>query len=312
MWFILVLALACTLGLLAWFGYASARYAATPSVSASVVSLMHDQLSPTELRYRLIEQFGEPFFCDPDLYPVARPVPIAVVRERVQAISNSNPELYQGLTAHLGLAGPATLTDEQALQVYAEAKRLDAITLEPLDGRYRFRIRVPGNGRQGSAISGIIDADAVISDLNSEPDVQTCPRCLAGEAAIDTPNGSLPVKDLRQGMIVWTQDRDGTRQPAAIVETVEQRVPQQHDMLHVELSDGRALDVSPGHPTAAGQPIASLAQGALLDGAQVLEAELAPYQGDATYDILPAGETGTYWANGILLGSTLFEYAVHR
>ena len=29
------------------------------------------------------------------------------------------------------------------------------------------------------------------------------------------------------------------------------------------------------------------------------------YDGGATFDILPAGATGLYWANGVLLGSTL-------
>jgi len=29
------------------------------------------------------------------------------------------------------------------------------------------------------------------------------------------------------------------------------------------------------------------------------------YAGEKTYDLLPAGDTGVYWANGILLGSTL-------
>ena len=27
----------------------------------------------------------------------------------------------------------------------------------------------------------------------------------------------------------------------------------------------------------------------------------------ATYDVLPSGETGFYWANGVLLGSTLWK-----
>jgi hypothetical protein len=30
-----------------------------------------------------------------------------------------------------------------------------------------------------------------------------------------------------------------------------------------------------------------------------------PYDGTRTYDLLPAGATGTYWANGVLLSSTL-------
>jgi hypothetical protein len=29
------------------------------------------------------------------------------------------------------------------------------------------------------------------------------------------------------------------------------------------------------------------------------------YDGGATFDILPGGVTGAYWANGVLLGSTL-------
>jgi hypothetical protein len=37
--------------------------------------------------------------------------------------------------------------------------------------------------------------------------------------------------------------------------------------------------------------------------------ELVPYAGDRTYDLLPAGPTGAYWANGILLSSTLAQQA---
>src|SRR6266851_3459609 len=42
-----------------------------------------------------------------------------------------------------------------------------------------------------------------------------------------------------------------------------------------------------------------------LDGSTVTLWELVPYAGARTYDLLPAGPTGTYWANGILLSSTL-------
>ena len=43
----------------------------------------------------------------------------------------------------------------------------------------------------------------------------------------------------------------------------------------------------------------------LLDGARVILIERLPYKGTATYDLLPSGDTGFYWANGILMGSTL-------
>ena len=43
----------------------------------------------------------------------------------------------------------------------------------------------------------------------------------------------------------------------------------------------------------------------LLDGAQVTGIERVRYAGTTTYDILPKGSTGIYWANGIPVRSTL-------
>ena len=42
-----------------------------------------------------------------------------------------------------------------------------------------------------------------------------------------------------------------------------------------------------------------------LDHSIVKTAELVPYGQAYTYDLLPSGVTGFYWANGILLGSTI-------
>ena len=39
---------------------------------------------------------------------------------------------------------------------------------------------------------------------------------------------------------------------------------------------------------------------------RVVSADLVPYAG-TTYDLLPSGPTGTYVADGVLLGSTLFS-----
>jgi hypothetical protein len=44
-----------------------------------------------------------------------------------------------------------------------------------------------------------------------------------------------------------------------------------------------------------------------LNGATVATAALEAYDGGATFDLLPSGGTGAYWANGILLASTLAE-----
>ena len=43
----------------------------------------------------------------------------------------------------------------------------------------------------------------------------------------------------------------------------------------------------------------------MVDGARVASAERVRAAGSATYDVLPDGGTGIYWANGILLQSTL-------
>jgi hypothetical protein len=76
-------------------------------------------------------------------------------------------------------------------------------------------------------------------------------------------------------------------------------------MVHVVLADGRELLVSPGHRTADGRAMGSLHAGDELDGSRVTTWELVPYSQGSTYDLLPAGPTGRYWANGILLASTI-------
>jgi len=54
-----------------------------------------------------------------------------------------------------------------------------------------------------------------------------------------------------------------------------------------------------------GRALGDLNAGDLLDGAHVILLERLPYGGIVTYDLLPSGGTGFYWANGILMGSTL-------
>jgi hypothetical protein len=76
-------------------------------------------------------------------------------------------------------------------------------------------------------------------------------------------------------------------------------------MIHVTLSDGRELWVSPGHPTADERTFSDLKVGHILVGTQITRLEQVTYTGTFTFDILSSGSTGFYWANGILVGSTL-------
>ena len=80
--------------------------------------------------------------------------------------------------------------------------------------------------------------------------------------------------------------------------------PAGHQVVRLRLEDGRTVEVSPGHPTAGGSPVGALRTGDRFDGSVVTSTERIPYAGE-TWDLLPAGPTHTYWADGILLGSTL-------
>lgn len=132
-----------------------------------------------------------------------------------------------------------------------------------------------------------------------------CPICLAAGTRIETPDGPVPVEALRPGMAVWTADRTGRRVPGVVRAVRRRPVPPGPWMLHLVLEDGRAVTVSPGHPLGDGRVAADLQVGDHWDGSRVRAVERPRYTGGWTYDLLPSGETGFYWANGIRLASTL-------
>jgi hypothetical protein len=43
---------------------------------------------------------------------------------------------------------------------------------------------------------------------------------------------------------------------------------------------------------------------------EILSARSVPYAHDRTFDILPDSDTGTYYAGGVLIGSTLAQSAI--
>ena len=141
--------------------------------------------------------------------------------------------------------------------------------------------------------------------LKKEYQNKICPICLSENTVIDTPDGHVNVKDLKEGMTVLTQDNAGHKQTATILKTSKTKVPSTHKMVHITLDDKRELYVSPNHPTADGRLFGNLSIGDTLDGSRIASAELVPYNGTFTYDILPSGQTGFYWADGILVKSTL-------
>jgi hypothetical protein len=136
-----------------------------------------------------------------------------------------------------------------------------------------------------------------------------CPICLSGDTRIATPSGEVRARELGAGSIVWTVDANGKRMAAPLEATTRVPIAPGHVMAHVTFDDGRELSVSPGHPTCRGLDargkVADLVRGVRYDRSNVRAAEYVDYDGDATFDLRPAGPTGCYWANGVLLGSSL-------
>ncbi|MDO8617550.1 MAG: hypothetical protein Q7N87_01500 [Candidatus Uhrbacteria bacterium] len=132
-----------------------------------------------------------------------------------------------------------------------------------------------------------------------------CPICLASNTFVATPNGDVKVTDLKIGMPVWSLNAHGKKVPRTIIKVSQTPVSASHKVVHLILSDGREVWVSPNHPILNGHPIMSLHTGDIYDGAKIVSTDLVPYWDTATYDLLPDGDTDAYWANGILLESTL-------
>ena len=275
----------------------------TPTISPTP-SPAPGGLTQSQLKYRLVDQFGRLLFCDPDYYPVARADEGALAHERLPDIQKDAPT-FTTILSHLGIVAASSYTSDQELAIYRDWKMLNAIRLEQVRGGFHF-LAIFGTPQQASRVDGTIDQRGSVSVASRTPSGQPpCPICLARGTRIATPSGDIAVEDLKVGDVVWTLDADNARVARPLIEIGSTPVPATHRVVQLRLSDGRAVDVSPGHPTADGRKVGDLAAGDAYDGAIVVSAELIPYAGGATFDVLPAGATGMYWANGVLLGSTI-------
>lgn len=262
-------------------------------------------LTVAELKYHLVDAVGRPWFCDPDEYPVARGDEGSLAAQRLPEI-RADAETFEAIVAHLRLAPSAAFTADQQLVVYREWKMLNALRLQPAAASYAFQIRVAQSKAGASLVEGTVDRFGDVSVQKRTPSgPPICPICLAAGTRIATPEGEILVEELRPGAAVWTLDADGRRAAVAVREIASVPVPPEHEVADLALDDGRALFASPGHPTADGRRVGALVPGDVLDGARVVRATRVRYAGGATYDLLPSGPTRAYWANGVLLGSTL-------
>ena len=276
-----------------------------PTVTPTPTPVTGPALSASELKYRVIHRLDEVFVAVPVIVP--REVRLHQARNAFSTIQQ-NEEGFEAILHELDLEESSGLTDEEKLLVLEEKTKLNRVGLEPSGGAYRFELVIV-EGIDRFEVKGTITGRGDITILSREPSLGPLPVCLAGNTRIDTPVGQLMVTDLAVGMGVWTVDASGARVASAIDRVGSSPAPVGHEMVHLVLHDGRQLLASPAHPLGDGRRLEQLAPGDLVDGGVVRSAERVEYSGSATYDVLPAGSTGQYWANGILLGSTLFRGA---
>jgi len=299
---LVVLALALTLA-------ACGGALASPSPSPTAPP---QPLTQPQLKYRVMDDVGRPWFCDPDFYPVGRGDEGQRAQEKLPEIQR-DADTFTAIVAHLKLPAAPPYTTDQQLAIYREWKTLNFLQLQSVAkgspttlDTWGFAYLAMRSSGGGERVDGRISADGKITLLTRQASgPPNCPICLARGTGIATPDGERDVQDLRVGDIVWTADATGARITAPLVAVGSAPVPATHQVVRLTLDDGRLVLVSPGHPTADGRRVGELAAGDALDGARVASVERVSYAEGATYDVLPAGATGAYWANGVLLGSTL-------
>jgi hypothetical protein len=276
-----------------------------PTPSPTVTPVAQGALAVATLKYALVDRFGRLWYCDPDFYPVARSDQDTLAESRFPEVQKDT-ETFNAILAHLRYAPSQTYTHPQKVAIYTDWKMLGALRLDPAGSAYHFNARFTPNEKTGSLVDGTIDQRAqitVTSQTASGP--PPCPICLARGTQIATPSGPVAIEDVREGMTVWTADELGARVAAVVTVVGSTTAPADHTVVHLVLADGREVYASPGHPLADGRLLGSVAAGDTVDGAAVTSAERVPYPSGTTFDLLPSGPSGIYWAGGIPLASTL-------
>jgi hypothetical protein len=254
----------------------------------------------------LLANYPDIFWCDPDFYPVARKgQEQSNATQQFPAIM-ANAAEFSAILEHLALANKTDYTGAEKLDIYRQHKLLTrAITITSTGNIYDFSLRTGQN--PGWYIEGTVTPYGKIKELRKKPSFNSCPICLSRGTLISTPDGTVPVEQLETGMIVWTLDTMGKRIAAPIIKTSSTQAPPSFQVVKLTLNDGRSVTASPGHPTLDMRAWGDYRVGDRLDNSLVVAMERIVYTGGATYDLLPSGMTGLYWANGIPLMSTLAQ-----
>ncbi len=151
-------------------------------------------------------------------------------------------------------------------------------------------------------------------DFSCQPgDPGICPQgcrlcgCAAVGTMVATPEGERRIELLGSGDLVFSVD-DG-RVVAVPLRAVKKFPVENHWVIRVELETGSVVEMSPIHPTSDGRLFSDLVVGGQLDGVPIVEVSEVAYPHAATHDVLPDSDTGSYFAGGVLVGSTLAPLA---
>ena len=255
-----------------------------------------EPLNTAQLKFRVIDETGPPFVCGP---PVARAGGDDSVAAAQFPAIKADTSTYQAIVAHSHPPGVESSSEYQ-LAVWRDWQALQGVHLTGGPDNYDFDLQTAQE-----RINGTVDSHGQVRISSRLPERKLCPICLPATTLIETPSGPVPVVDLKPGSAVWTASPNGDRMVGVISEVGSVAFPQGHDALKLRLADGRTLVASAGHPLADGRTLADLSRGDSLDGSTVVDIGTVYLDDGATYDVLPDGPTGDYWANGILVGSTL-------
>ena len=127
--------------------------------------------------------------------------------------------------------------------------------------------------------------------------------CASPDTPIATPTGERPISSLQVGDLVYSTTAFGI--VAVPVVKASRQAVRSHHVVRVGLASGAVLEISAGHPTADGRTFEELRVGDKLGDTEIVSVQVVPYAHDYTYDILPASESGVYFAGGVPIGSTL-------
>jgi hypothetical protein len=255
-------------------------------------------MSADQLKLRVLDAVhGRVFFCGPPVVMAGR---LEEARREIEPL-RTRPALSRVLIRYIHARG-SRLSSRDIVRLARVFQQVEAIHLRQTDGDHSFQVTT-ASGDAIRVVSGVVGPTGDVTIQSSERGARPmCPICLARSVTIATPSGAVPVQDVRVGMSVWSADRSGRRIRGIVLRT--RRVPADGELLRITLADGRTVVVSPRHPAASGRLVGALVPGDRLAGSRVAAVTVVRYRG-FTYDVLPSGPTGEYFADGILLGSTL-------